>query len=268
MEAIKTRRSVRNYSGKTLREEDNVKLFKWINDEQNLVGPFENSIRIVYKEVAEVNKSEKIGTYGFIKNAPSYLICICKNNKENLLDLGCVFENLVLFLEGLRIGTCWIGGTFNRKKLQLEQDLAEKEFIPIISPVGYAEDNLHLFEKLIRKVAKSDNRKNFDELFFNTDFNTKISDTSIKKILEYVKYAPSASNKQPWRVLVCDNQIAHFYIERTPRYGNTLGYDIQMVDMGIALSHYMIISGKNHVFKEKPDIEILNENYSYVLSVD
>ena len=64
-----------------------------------------------------------------------------------------------------------------------------------------------------------------------------------------------------------ENQIAHFYIERTPKYGNALGYDIQMVDMGIALSHYLKVSNKGEVLKNDPMLALPNENYSYLFSV-
>jgi len=265
-EEIKTRRSVRNYTGKSLNKDDKAKLLKYINSEQNLIGRFGNRIQILYKET-DTAKSEKIGTYGFIKNAPGFLICICKNNKENLLDVGYVFENLVLYLHKSGIGTCWIGGTFNRKKLQIKETIKENNFIPIISPVGYPADNNHMVEKLIRKVAKSNKRKDFDRLFFSNNFDKSISDATTREVLEYVRLAPSASNKQPWRIVVNNDKSTHFFIERAPNYEKSLGYDIQMVDMGIALSHYMLLSNKKHVFIEAPNIALLNENYEYVFSV-
>ncbi|MDX2445443.1 MAG: nitroreductase family protein [Bacteroidales bacterium] len=267
MEAIIRRRSVRNYNAKALSEEHKTKLLQYIQDENNLTGPFGSKIRIVYKEVSNANKREKLGTYGFIKNAPAYLISVCQNTKESMLDLGFVFEKLVLFLQGNGLNTCWVGGTFHRKKLQLEQKFSSDEFIPVISPVGYSANSQHFVERIVRKGAKSDTRKNFDELFFNSDFNTKIIDPSTRELFEYLRLAPSASNKQPWRVVLSDNKIAHFFIERTPKYGNSLGYDIQLVDMGIALSHYLIVSGNKHVYIENPQIEPLNENSSYVFSV-
>ncbi len=267
MEAIKQRRSVRNFTGQKLTDDHKIKLTAYINNEANLIGPFGNTVRIIYKEVDGGNKSEKIGTYGFIKNAPAFLITICKNDKESLFDLGYIFENLVLYLQTMGIGTCWLGGTFSRKKLQLNQNISENEFIPIISPIGYSAKKLHLLENIIRKAAKSNVRKPFDQLFFKTDFNTKISDSLLRNLLEYVRLAPSASNKQPWRILINDSHIAHFFIERSPNYEKSLGYDIQMVDIGIALAHYTIMSSKTSVFKESIRIKLPNENYNYLFSV-
>ena len=48
-----------------------------------------------------------------------------------------------------------------------------------------------------------------------------------------VRLGPSASNKQPWRILVEDHGV-HFYEKKTPRYSDTFPYDIQRLDLGIA----------------------------------
>lgn len=52
-----------------------------------------------------------------------------------------------------------------------------------------------------------------------------------------LRLAPSASNKQPWRVLV-DNEKFHFYLARNKGYGEALGYDVQKIDIGIAMCHF------------------------------
>ena len=58
-----------------------------------------------------------------------------------------------------------------------------------------------------------------------------------------LRLAPSASNKQPWRV-VSFNQAWRFYLQRTPGYSDDpikrmLGLcDLQRVDMGIAMCHF------------------------------
>jgi len=267
METIRTRKSIRNYSGEKIKEDDKKDLLNYLNDPKHLMGPFGNSIQLIFKELHEVNENEKIGTYGFIKNAPAFLISVCKNDQASLLDLGFVLEKLILYLEEKGLSTCWLGGTFHRKKLQLEQAISEEAFIPIIVPVGYASEKAGVFAKLIRKMAKSDHRADFDLLFFHNDLQNPIKDQALRELLEYVRLAPSASNKQPWRLVMADGGVAHFFIERTPKYGSSLVYDIQMVDMGIALAHYSLVSGKEEVHMENPGLELPNENYSYLFSV-
>jgi len=267
MKAILNRKSVRNYTGDALSTEDRKLILEHINDAQNLKGPFGSEVKLILKELDTVKEKDKIGTYGFIKKAPSFLISICKNDQNSLLDLGFVIEKLILKLEENGLSTCWLGGTFHRKKLQLEQAISVEGFIPIIVPVGYAAEKAGVFAKVIRKMAKSDHRLDFDLLFFQNDFSQPIQDPAQRALLEYVRLAPSASNKQPWRVLMTKEGRAHFYMERTPKYGASLGYDIQMVDMGIALAHYCLLSGKEEVLIENPQLACPNENYAYLFSI-
>jgi hypothetical protein len=84
-----------------------------------------------------------------------------------------------------------------------------------------------------------------------------------------VRLGPSASNRQPWRI-IRDGNDWHFYLRRTPGYGerNTSLLklaDLQRVDMGIAMCHFELtarelgLSGEwKHVKQliEKPDEQI------------
>jgi len=52
-----------------------------------------------------------------------------------------------------------------------------------------------------------------------------------------VRWAPSAVNKQPWRV-VLSGKAAHFYEKRSRGYVDGAGWDLQKIDLGIALCHF------------------------------
>jgi len=263
--AIATRRSERSYDGKPLTAEDEKKLLAYIEEDENLTGIMGSKIKIHLVKSFE-NGSGRIGTYGVVKNASAFLIAVCTDSRDAMIDLGYVFEKLVLYLESIGISTCWLGGTF--KSGDAKVPLGEGEFIPIVSPVGYSSKRKTIIDRTFRKFAKSDQRLDFDQLFFYRDFEHSLPRGSMRKDLECVRLAPSASNKQPWRVVATEEGEAHFYIERTPNYGKgRLGYDIQMVDMGIALSHYEICRGRAEFFEEEPEIPNLNENISYVISV-
>ena len=118
--------------------------------------------------------------------------------------------------------------------------------IPAISPVGFSAKKRTLRDRALRTSAQSNNRLDDDILFHDYQHLKPLPedlDIIIKQSLCLVKRAPSASNKQPWRLYV-DGNTVHFYIERTPDYGKgKLSYDIQMVDIGIAISHYEIMVG-------------------------
>ncbi len=61
--------------------------------------------------------------------------------------------------------------------------------------------------------------------------------------LEMVRLGPSASNKQPWRIVKHD-RFWRFYLRRTPGYREDLIKrildlcDLQRLDMGIAMCHF------------------------------
>lgn len=55
-----------------------------------------------------------------------------------------------------------------------------------------------------------------------------------------LRLAPSASNKQPWRILKSEDAF-HFYLKRTQGYNKMgKGTDLQKLDIGIAMSHFEI----------------------------
>ena len=93
---------------------------------------------------------------------------------------------------------------------------------------------------MMRKGVKADSRIKFEELFFDGSFDNPLTESQAgkwKDILEAVRYAPSAVNKQPWRIIVCGDE-AHFYEKHHKGFITEDGWDLQKIDMGIALSHF------------------------------
>jgi len=91
----------------------------------------------------------------------------------------------------------------------------------------------------MRAMAGSDNRKPWQELFFEDDVSTPLTEQKAGHYavpLEMVRLGPSASNKQPWRIIK-ENQSFHFFLCRTKGYGVTQ-YDMQKNDLGIAQCHF------------------------------
>ena len=101
-----------------------------------------------------------------------------------------------------------------------------------------------MYERVVRFAARADSRKSWDELFFRNDFHHPISTTEAKEYasaLEMVRLAPSASNKQPWRVVFDpETRRFHFFLQRSKTYQpDKLGAsDLPRVDIGIAMCHF------------------------------
>ncbi|MDD4216371.1 MAG: nitroreductase family protein [Bacteroidales bacterium] len=254
-EAIKVRRSIRNYDQKPL--EDNLLIKINLFLQNPAIGPFGNTPRFILIEKPEARKKEKVrlGTYGFISNA-AYFIGGCIEKFEfSEVDYGYSLERIIIELTRLGLGTCWIGGTFKRKDYEILLKTSKSETIPCITPVGYKAKKKTLRERLGLTLTDGSKRNPFEMHFFENNLENPLSFNSEDKYhqaLELVRKAPSAVNKQPWRVIKQNNKY-HFYLLRDKNVGNTKNTDLQKVDLGIALAHFKLgieeqfLNGKWHI---------------------
>jgi nitroreductase len=254
IEAIKVRRSIRNYDKRPIEELLHIKIQDLLNNPAK--GPFGNKPRFILIEKPTAREQERVrlGTYGFITHA-AYFIGGCIENFEfSEVDYGYSFERIIIELTRLELGTCWVGGTFKRKDYQTLLNTTETETIPCITTVGYKAEKKSLRERLGLVLTDGSIRNNFNTLFFDTNINNPIEFNPGDKYhiaLESVRRAPSAVNKQPWRVIKTNNKY-HFYISRDKMVGTTKT-DLQKVDIGIALAHFklsleeLFIDGKWHI---------------------
>lgn len=241
IEAIYDRISVRTYEKTKLDEEAIGQISEIIQRNQDKIGPFGHRITYFMDYIRDDfdDESKKIGTYGFIKNAPGFIGGTIENTLEGIVDFGYLFEFIILELTRSGFGTCWLGGTFHRQAFA--RYTKEGIIIPAITPIGYPEDKKSLSERAIRFAIKADRRKHFSEMFFDEDIEHPMKDDAKENhplglILELIQLCPSASNKQPWRFIV-SNQVMHVYLERTPNYAMSVPFVMQALDIGIALAH-------------------------------
>nr|WP_252187845.1 nitroreductase family protein [Anaeromonas frigoriresistens] len=268
-EAVTKRYSVRNYKEQEV-EADKRKAIESFVD--SLDNPFGKKVNFHYLDHGDMKNEQKLGTYGVIKGAKQYIGTTIKLEPMGLEALGYELEAVILYLAHLDLGTCWLGGTFNRKGFAKAMNIGEDEIFPIITPYGYAATKKHLKEIAMRKMIKADQRKEWDQLFYKDDFQSPLTKKEAGELefpLEMVRLGPSASNKQPWRVIVKDN-VCHFYEYKEPGYSDRFPYDIQRVDMGIAAVHFdfavkeKMIKGYFDATRE-PELE-LPEHMEYVFS--
>lgn len=266
-ETIKKRKSVRNYEKRGLSEQQRNEIVTYMNQIEN---PFQVKVKFYFLETELLDKGQKLGTYGVIQGAKDYLGVTVKNTDFAMEAVGYAFEMLVLYATSLGLGTCWMGGTFNRNQFKTAMEISENDVFPIISPIGIPLEKRSLTDTLVRKIAKSDQRKEWQELFFSTSFENILSKEDASDYvtaLELVRIAPSASNKQPWRI-VKDGELFHFF--KVQGYGDVFGYDIQSVDMGIAACHFELALKEKQIvgeFYKEQDIKIeLPEKTTYSFS--
>ena len=203
-------------------------------------NPFGAQVRFAILESDSAPR--KLGTYGFIKGAQTFMAACVKTGGRDIEGFGFAFERAILFATQLGLCTCWLGGTLSRGAFAKAMGLSS-EILPAVSPVGYAAQHRSLTERFVARSAGARKRLPFETLFFDGGFDTPLSpdDERIRTCFEMVRIAPSASNKQPWRVVRMDGAY-HFYMAKTRAYpGNSaFGFCMQRIDMGIAACHFSL----------------------------
>lgn len=260
---IKMRKSVRSYDSKPLSDSVKEQLISFVNNSQN---PFNIPMEIKFLEAKQYGLVCPVvtGTELFVGGK-------IEKSTNSLLAFGYSFEEFLLYARSLDIGTVWLGGTMNRPAFEDAMDLKENEIMPCATAIGYISNKMSVRENMMRKTIKADQRLPFEELFFDGSFDTPLTKEragSFLHPLDMVRLAPSAVNRQPWRVIVSDNS-AHFYLKRNKGIEQPGKPDMQMIDMGIALCHFALTAkekGLNIQFVQEDPNLTSNNDVEYIAS--
>ncbi len=269
-EIIDKRFSCRTCTGALITDDERRRLSDFLTTIS--VGPLGAPVR--FKLIAATEQDLKalkgLGTYGFIKGAKGFIVGAVGNSENNLEDFGYMMESAILFATDMGLGTCWLGGSFTRGKFAKKISATPEEIVPAVTSVGY------ILKKVqpgvtIRQIVGGHNRYPWQYMFFRGKFGVPLSQDEAgpyAALLEMVRIGPSASNKQPWRIIK-DGNVWHFYMQRTKGCGDSLTFrllkiaDLQRVDMGIAMCHFEMAASElglkgrwelNEPKIEKPDM--------------
>lgn len=275
---IRARFSCRNYLKQPIEVETLAHLTDFITSIQS--GPLGNQMRfeLVSATDTDAKALKGLGTYGFIKGATGFVVGAMHEQGKALEDFGYLMEMIILQATDLGLGTCWLGGTFTKSRFAKKIDLAADEIIPAVTSLGYIEKAPRWADGKIRAAAGSDHRLPWEKLFFNSQLGAPLAESSAGDYgipLQMVRLAPSASNRQPWRI-VKDGRAWHFYLRRTrgyrdSKYAKMLKMaDLQRIDIGIAMSHFEMTAGELGLlgswFVNDPGLALPNEMTEYCVS--
>lgn len=191
-----------------------------------------DNIKVKYRIVPRAETSCKRG---------EYCLLIYSEEKENyLLNIGYMFEQFDLYLASKDIGACWYGMGKTQE--------AEYENLKFIIMIALGKGEPRDFRKDYTKCK----RKEIQEIW------TGVS--GVETIADVIKYAPSACNTQPWRV-VCEKGKLKIY--RTTNIKSIMPKDkvpfYNSIDMGIFLYFLELTFMHNNIsFKRylpKKDVE-------------
>lgn len=222
-EAILMRTSRRTYLETPISKEAADKLNEQI-DEVNRQGDL--SLKLIMNEPTAFGKLSK--SYGMFKGVRNYILLIGKNGEDSKERLGYYGEKMVLLATQLGLGTCWVGGTFDRSIGDLYIQLGE--YFSGVVTIGNVEPDKSWKERLISRVTHR-KTKGINEMM-------KAEDEVPEWFLEgmrAVQKAPSAVNAQPVMFTYQKGIVSAHVSSRK--------YGYEKVDLGIAKLHFEIGAG-------------------------
>ncbi len=246
-ELIKRRRSVRNYDS-SRPVETPARNFLQARLEEESNGPLGNRVRFSLLDLGQLDPGalRGLGTYGVIRGASLYLLGAVPDRDGGMEDLGYCMERIILLATSMNLGTCWLAGTFRRGAFSRKMGLQPHELLPAITPLGYPASGRRILDRVMEAGARSRQRKPWSQLFFSSDGVTPLTyaeSGDYGDALESVRLAPSASNRQPWRIIQENQDVFHLYLRENRRYNRALGkIRIQNIDMGIAMCHFALVA--------------------------
>jgi len=277
-EVIRERCSWRSYDGRPLDDQTRKELEEFLSSTDDSPFGVPMRLHLVDRSASSSWRTRAFGTYGFISGAKQFLAGAVVKADKDLETYGYVFEKAVLFATDLGLGTCWLGGTFNRSSFAREIDLRDNETLPAVSPVGHKRTKKGALDSIMHRAVGSANRRPWRDLFFYKNFDTPISEANAGQYsvpLEMVRLAPSSVNGQPWRIIKIEGANPfHFYLKRMGMRKRTADMwtplDMQRIDIGIAMCHFeltaqeMNLKGKWEILN--PDLDPLPMGMEYVVS--
>jgi len=225
LEAIDIRISRRKYLDVPVDEAAAQKISGWIAQYKKDGGV---DFRLVLNDGAAFDGFLK--SYGMLSGVKNYVGLIADGkDKHSQEKIGYYGELLVLNMTAIGLGTCWVGGSFDRKSCPFV--LSDSEKIACTVAFGYVDDNLGKKENFIRNMTHRKSKTVNDMLISD--------DPALPEWLldgmRAVEKAPSAVNRQPVKFSYQKGVV-------TAGVDNFDG-DGFAADLGIAKAHFDIAAG-------------------------
>lgn len=226
---METRKSYRDYKGKKLSKKE-IKIVENILEEVNEKSNLCSVNYHLYDGDEVYDALENQGGYsGVMIKAPAYIsLSMSELNDQSYIYGSYYLEDIIGKLSAEGFGTCWVS------LFSVDKELKDKVFkttddidfiLAFGNPIGQS----------ILNEEQYSNRIGMEEFVYFKDFNTpatveKLENYGLDEIFYYLRNAPSAFNKQPWRFLIHDSNI-DLYIEDFQ--GN-----VNLTDAGIVMYYY------------------------------
>ncbi len=220
--AIENRISRRKFESEPITAQEKGRIISIVNELNKTSGL---TMEFLEDGSAAFQKLRK--SYGLFVNVRSVILMKGKKEDKNVKEkVGYYGEDLVLAITDLNLGTCWVGGTFDKDELAVD-DHEELACVVLVGKV--AESSLK--EKMMRSVTHRKVKKMEERIVSDQPLPQWVQE-GMKAVL----LAPSAKNTQK-AMFKYENNILSAQIADD--------YSMDLIDLGIAKKHFEIGAGGN-----------------------
>ncbi|MFT4005947.1 MAG: nitroreductase family protein [Lacrimispora sp.] len=164
-------------------------------------------------------------SYGMFTNIRSLILMKGKKDDKDLKEkVGYYGEDLVLSITDLGLGTCWVGGTFDKDELTVN-DSEELACVVVVGKVAAPS----LKEKMMRSATHRKVKSMKERIISDQPLPQWVQNG-----MEAVLLAPSAKNTQK-AIFKYENNILSAQIADD--------YAMDLIDLGIAKKHFELEAG-------------------------
>lgn len=207
-EAVLKRKSVRDYDMTPLSSDEIGQILDYAGNIQPLFSDEKTSIRLIGPNDVRSIRSWR---------SPHYLAIYAGKGDKAMLNVGYVYEQLVVYLTSLGIGTCWANS--------------------VLPKVTKDENGLKWAATIAFGIEKNSSpwRENTNEAVRRT--LASITDKTDEK-LEVARFAPSSMNSQPWYFTHSGDKIRVYCVIQSVMKKWMSG--MNKIDIGIAVAHLKV----------------------------
>jgi nitroreductase len=242
-QAIFSRSSVRVYDGRAVPRDMRDELAQLTDG----FSPMCNGARaVLLEDGAEEILCGFLGAFGRIRGADMLLVLIGEASYPNHeVAVGFLGEGIILHATSLGLGTCWVSGTYSRRAVEARVKLGDSEKVMAVSPIGFAKRprqgvGIGVGERVEEAPKGLHWRKPLRSMIRGLpveDFPPGYSE-----VLEAMRLAPSAVNRQPWRFTVESDGI----VVSAARF-ELLPMAARRLDCGISMLHLEVAACANGI---------------------
>lgn len=258
---LKKRKSVREFKNKKINPDilDEIKLY--LDSLEKEDGT--KAIRFKLYEYGEKLYKELrgIGGYsGVMIESPHYIGLELVDDKDRNVIYGSYYmEKLITKLNNMGLDTCWvsIGNVDDGIKKEIFGDMMGR--IDYILALGYGKSkNPFVNETFSERIGVEE--MVFVDKIGNAPSTDDLENRGLSDLFYYIRFAPSALNKQPWRFLLEKDKVTLLI-----KYDE--GEKPNLIDAGIIMYYFESLGqsiGLNNKWELIEGIKQENNNYKYI----